>query len=43
LLECERPVFPALAECRWPLDIASEEGFPAKIEPIGDRLNALAA
>src|SRR5271166_1220074 len=43
LLECERSVFPALAECRRPLYVASEEGFPGQIEPIGDRLNALAA
>ena len=41
LLERERAVFPALAECRRPLYVASEEGFPGKIEPIGDRLNTL--
>ena len=43
LLECEGSVFPALAECRRPLYLASEEGFPAEVEPIGDRLDALAA
>ena len=43
LLERERSVFPALAERRRPLDVASEEGFPGKIEPVGDRLNALAS
>src|SRR6266481_2959669 len=42
LLECERSVFPAFAECRRPLDFASEEGLPAKIEPVGDCLHALA-
>ena len=43
LLQRERPIFAPLAECRRPLDVAFEEGFPAKIEPIGDRLNALAS
>jgi len=43
LLEREGAVFAPLAECRRPLDVASEESFPPKIEPIGDRLNALAA
>ena len=43
LLEREGVVFAPLAECRRPFNVASEEGFPAKIEPIGDRLNALAS
>jgi len=42
LLQRERPIFAPLAECRRPLDIAFEEGFPAKIEPISDRLHTLA-
>ena len=43
LLECEGSVFTALAERRRPIYVASEEGFPAELEPIGDRLDALAA
>jgi hypothetical protein len=42
LLQGERPIFASLAECRRPLDGAFEEGFPAKIEPVGHRLNTLA-
>jgi hypothetical protein len=43
LLEREGVVFAPLAECRRPFNVASQEGFPAKIEPIGNRLNALAS
>jgi hypothetical protein len=42
LLQRERPILAPLAECRRPLDVAFEEDFPAKIEPIGDSLDALA-
>ena len=43
LLEREGAVFAPLAECRRPLDVSREERFPTKVEPIGDRLNALAS